>query len=92
MNVAPKTRVLTIFDLVIPALLWWGWSASGWFSVGALALSLTGWVGGAFLISTPVPALKLLGGLAQVCGLALAFIAAPWFAIVAARWAWGQWA
>lgn len=58
---------------------------------GERRLRADGWVGGAFLISTPVPALKLLGGLAQVCGAALAFIAAPWFAIVAARWAWGQW-
>lgn len=90
MNTTPQPRVLTLFDLVIPALLWWWWSACGWFSVGALALSLTGWVGGAFLICLPWRAFKLLGGLSQVCGMALAFIAVPWLVIAAARWAWVQ--
>lgn len=90
MNTSPEPHVLTIFDLVIPALVWWWWSNSGWPSVGALAMGLSGWVGGAFLTCIPSPAFKLLGGLVQWCGGMLGAIAVPWLLIVAVRWAWLQ--
>lgn len=91
MNAAPEPRVLTIFDLVIPALLWWWWSACGWLAVGALAVAVSGWVGGALLTCIPLPAFRLLGGLVQWCGGMLGCIAVPWLVIAAARWAWVQW-
>lgn len=88
---AIQPRGLTIFDLAIPAGLWWWWSVSGWASVGSLALGVSAWVIGMLAACCrPVP-LRLLGGQVQWCGGIVGCVALPWLLLACLQWVWLRW-